>query len=335
MKKKVVIIPLIILLSIILVIGIIILNQNTENRTTEFKKVTIKTNEKIRESSVYTDYKKFNSNIKSDITKEDFNHNNYLLIPIQIDPCAEKNITPTSYKIKNNTIAIQVKYKAVCGGCAPDIEYFILPIKKNITDLKVDLKYKAMNNPHCDPNVAYKPIIYLYPKEKTEVKVVLKNKELLTTTYPKYKESWNVIANPDGTLNDLKTNREYYGLFWEGINHPSMIHDTGFVIKGEKTITFLEEKLKILGLTDKEANEFIIYWLPKLEMNSYNYIYFETIEEIEKYMPLSITPSPDTLIRIQMDYKPLKKPIKVKEQELKSKNREGFTVVEWGGSRIQ
>ena len=46
---------------------------------------------------------------------------------------------------------------------------------------------------------------------------------------------------------------------------------TGFVVEGKDTIKFLEEKLKQLGLTDKEADEFIIYWLPKLENNKYNY----------------------------------------------------------------
>ena len=34
----------------------------------------------------------------------------------------------------------------------------------------------------------------------------------------------------------------------------------------------LEEKLAILGLTERESEEFIVYWLPKLEKNKYNYI---------------------------------------------------------------
>ena len=41
-----------------------------------------------------------------------------------------------------------------------------------------------------------------------------------------------------------------------------------------------EEKLAILGLNEREAEEFIIYWLPKLESNKYNYIRFATEEEI-------------------------------------------------------
>ena len=173
-----------------------------------------------------------------------------------------------------------------------------------------------------------------YPKEDTNIKVSLKNKNLLTTTYPKYNDGWEVLAKPNGTLID-KNNKEYYGLYWEGINHKTEMKDEGFVVKGEDTIEFLEEKLSILGLNQKEANEFIIYWLPKLEKNPYNYIYFEKQDEIDNYMPLIIEPKPDKIIRILMDYKPLKEKITVEEEVLEKQEREGFTVIEWGGSIIK
>ena len=109
----------------------------------------------------------------------------------------------------------------------------------------------------------------------------------------------------------------------------------GFCIKGKDIIKFLEEKLEILGLNERETEEFIIYWLPKMENNNYNYIRFETREEIDSYMPLSVTPSPDTMIRVFMEYKPLNEKIDVKEQILEKVERNGFTVVEWGGSDIK
>ena len=92
--------------------------------------------------------------------------------------------------------------------------------------------------------------------------------------------------------------------------------------------------MAILGLNEREANEFIVYWLPKLEVNKYNYIRFETKEEIDSYMPLDITPEPNSVIRVLMDYKPLDNYKEVKEQEITTPNRIGFTVVEWGGSLI-
>ena len=113
------------------------------------------------------------------------------------------------------------------------------------------------------------------------------------------------------------------------------IKEDGFVVKGKDSIKFLEEKLEILGLNERESEEFIVYWLPKLEANKYNYIRFETIEEIEEDMPLIINPVPDTMIRIVMNFKGLDKPINVKEQKLTTPIREGFTIVEWGGTEIK
>ncbi len=179
-----------------------------------------------------------------------------------------------------------------------------------------------------------KPLIYLYPEQEMEVNVKLGNPENLIHTYPKYESGWNVLAKPNGDLIDLKTRKNLYALYWEGnIKNQSNIKE-GFVVKGSDTIKFLEEKLEILGLTEREANEFIIYWLPKLENNKYNYIRFQTIEEIEENMPLNINPTPDTVIRLVMEFKKLNNPIEVTEQVLETPARNGFVAVEWGGTEI-
>ena len=44
---------------------------------------------------------------------------------------------------------------------------------------------------------------------------------------------------------------------------------------------------------------------------------------------------PDTIIRIMMEYKPLKNYKEIKSQILNTPKREGFTVVEWGGTEIK
>ena len=59
------------------------------------------------------------------------------------------------------------------------------------------------------------------------------------------------------------------------------------------------------------------------------------MDEINEYMSLDITPSPDTLIRIMMDFKGLDNPIQVQEQQLEQVSRNGYTVVEWGGTEIK
>lgn len=181
-----------------------------------------------------------------------------------------------------------------------------------------------------------KPIIYIYPKEETQVNVKLLKEQNITCSYPKYtSDGWNVIAKPNGDLIELYTNRKLYSLYWEGINTVELKMNEGFVVKGKDSANFLEEKLEILGLNEREAQEFIIYWLPKLENNKYNFIRFQSIDEINNNMPIEITPTPDTIIRVIMEWKGLDKYIEVPEQKLTKFDRKGFTVVEWGGTEVK
>lgn len=181
-----------------------------------------------------------------------------------------------------------------------------------------------------------KPIIYLYPEEEIQVNVKLGNPQKISCSYPKYAENgWNVIAKPDGTLKDSKTERELYSLYWEGIGSAKAKTNDGFVVKGENTASFLEKKLEILGLTPREAEEFIVYWLPRLESNKYNYIRFASIDEINEYMPLEFSIQPDSIIRVLMQYKALNKYIELPEQVLSTPKRTGFVAVEWGGTELK
>ena len=227
-------------------------------------------------------------------------------------------------------------YKAVIERpfwyCVNDIDgdvYMLYPDGDDVHYTKEEVEERR------NSGVAYKPIIYLYPKDKMEVTVKLGYPNNLTHTYPKYNHAWNVIAYPDGTLKDIESNRELYSLYWEGNNRVNFSTNDGFVVSGEDTIKFLEDKLSILGLNEKESEEFIIYWLPKLENNKYNYIRFATIDEINENMPLYISGKPDSIIRVLMLYKPLDKYKKVKEQELITPKRYGFSVVEWGGTELK
>jgi hypothetical protein len=144
--------------------------------------------------------------------------------------------------------------------------------------------------------VIYKPIIYLCPPEQSEVTVRFGNgaEELLTHSYPTYgPDGWRVVAEPDGTLHDPTTGMEYYGLYWEGAGDLELGFDTGFVVRGQDTAEFLERRLTELGLSRREANELIIYWLPRMERHPYNLVHFFT-SEWNELVPLDIRPPPDT-----------------------------------------
>ncbi|MFZ9956950.1 MAG: carboxypeptidase-like regulatory domain-containing protein, partial [Flavobacteriales bacterium] len=180
-----------------------------------------------------------------------------------------------------------------------------------------------------------KPVIYLYPEQRQKINLKLDYAGSLTHAYPKYPEDgWTVTAEPNGTLWD-ENNQEYYALFWEGNPSKQIIPQDGFIVPGKETASFLEEKLAYLGLNRREANEFIMYWLPRMENNTYNFIHFSG-KPYEKQAALEITPKPETIIRIMMLTQSLESKTDYPLQDLSSlkKTRKGFTVVEWGGSVI-
>ena len=185
-----------------------------------------------------------------------------------------------------------------------------------------------------DEPVAEKPVIYLYPETEQEIEVELDYAGELTCTYPEYQDGWQVVAQPNGTLVDSVTGKEHSYLFWEGKSDVEYDLSKGYVIPGEDTAEFLEMKLNELGLNRKEANEFIVYWLPRMQENIYNLITFQD-EVYKNVAKLEIIPKPDSVLRVFMVYKALDEKIEIEEPVLESFERNGFTVVEWGGTEIK
>ena len=176
-----------------------------------------------------------------------------------------------------------------------------------------------------------KPVIYLYPEEETAVTVGLDYSGTLTCTYPAAQDGvWTVTASPDGTLRD-EEGQEYSYLFWEGTRAASYDFSEGFCVSGADTAAFLEEALSSLGLNRREANEFIVYWLPQMEQNPYNLISFQA-EAYTDHARLEISPRPDSVLRVFMAWKALDEPVELPAQTLPAFVRTGFTVVEWGGA---
>lgn len=178
----------------------------------------------------------------------------------------------------------------------------------------------------------YKPVIYLYPTKKTNVFVNLDFDGTFTCTYPKINDGWKVVAEPDGTLTD-NNGRKYSYLFWEGDTKVPMEFNEGFCVAGKDTEAFLLEKLAYLGLNDKEINDFMVFWLPRMQENLYNVISFQT-DNYLKAAQLEVSPRPDTMIRVFMAWKKAYNFVDIKEQKLVKTQRKGFALVEWGGTEV-
>lgn len=179
---------------------------------------------------------------------------------------------------------------------------------------------------------AVKPVLYLYPEEETDVTVeaAFPYGGRFTCTYPEYNDGWSVTAMPDGTLFD-QNGDEYYCLYWEAMLGKPLDMSKGFCVSGNDTAEFLREKLMGMGLTARETNEFIIYWLPLMEDNPYNVITFQT-DEYVKTTPLTISPAPDSSIRVFMTWYSSDSMVEIQPQLLPEYERNGFTIVEWGGT---
>ena len=178
-----------------------------------------------------------------------------------------------------------------------------------------------------------KPVIYLYPENEMDISVQLDldlSKSKFTTIYPKFNKEnniWNVHAKPNGDI-QLKE-KTYPYLFWEADSYFSEEMKEGFIVKGENAEAFLEEKLKLLGLNDKESTDFITFWLPVLLKNKLSLCSFQSKKFFDN-IKLNVTPKPETMIRIFLCIKKIDAPIDIKEQNLEKNERKGFTVIEWG-----
>lgn len=175
-----------------------------------------------------------------------------------------------------------------------------------------------------------KPIIYLYPEQKQEVKVELEVEWKLIADYPRYDEEikgWQVTAYPDSTI--IEDEKEYSYLFWEAeFENNDWDLSKWFIVEWKDAREFLQEKLSYIWLTSKEYNEFIVYWYPKMMNNKYNLVYFAWLDYTSK-APLNITPEPDSVLRVFTVIKPLKEKIEIQEQVLERFDRKWFSVVEW------
>lgn len=178
-----------------------------------------------------------------------------------------------------------------------------------------------------------KPVIYLYPEREMDVAVQVAPNGGFTVTEPEYPDGgWKVRAKPSGELHYYADGKTYPYLFWEGYATSYSRPAEGFVVAQKDVEAFLRTTLPKLGLVPHEYDEFIAFWLPRMQDQPYYFISFMPQADFDRYAPLNVSPKPDTVIRVFMDYEGLNAPIAVRQPEIRTPERRGFTVVEWGGA---
>ena len=199
--------------------------------------------------------------------------------------------------------------------------------------LEIELYYvHNRNRMICD-----KPVIYLYPVVQTLVKVEVVPKGEFTFTYPSYGNGWEVTAAPNGAL--TMGDATYNYLFWEAKVAQvatSNGKNEGYLVKGENTLAFLEEKLNAFGFTSQEKADFITYWGPILSKQKKNRIQFVMNDNCDDFATLTITPKPNHIYRFYILSSPVAEDADylLEPQIISPMQRTGFTVLEWGGSVV-
>lgn len=181
-----------------------------------------------------------------------------------------------------------------------------------------------------------KPAIYIYDSLNREIEIQLKTAGKLTVSDPQYDEQkgWQrVRGQKDGTV--VYQGRRYPYLYYEAEIEKVNVGKEGFLVPGTELVRFFFKELPKWGLNDKEIFDFVDYWMDRLNTNqAYYFIHFLSQEEIERIEPMEIKGAKmESQVRVRMYFQPLEERIEMAVQESPKviPQREGLTVVEWGG----
>ena len=173
-----------------------------------------------------------------------------------------------------------------------------------------------------------KPNIYLYPQTKRNLSVALEFPlgGSIVQSVPLYSHGWNVRVEPSG-----KIDRQYGYLFYESKIPDMYQYQSGWVVGKDTLASFFSNNLLLAGFNEREKDDFIEYWIPRLADYPYYVVYPQFADEIGKTIQLKISVQPDNMVRLfyvlqgrndvgKMLPVPAIPPFK----------RMGFVVTEWG-----
>jgi len=174
-----------------------------------------------------------------------------------------------------------------------------------------------------------KPNIYIYPEKETKLKLSLNFPRggHITRSKPKYDLGWKVSVTPDGVINN-----QYDYLFYECEVPGSYQHKKGWVKTKQNLEEFFNSNLKKAGFNKKEINDFIQYWIPRLDKYQKYVIYPQKERLINNLIDFQFTEKPESVLRLFYYIKGVNSsPPDIRPpRDYESFNRKGFTVVEWG-----
>jgi hypothetical protein len=239
-------------------------------------------------------------------------------------------------------------------GMAPAYDFDVLRDVEVGAGETVELDLNAYSEDYAES--VRKPNIYLYPQETAEVSVRLNFPAGggVTVSEPMYLDGWQVEATPEGVLtsygrviSDHSTPASSFVsaepvptgactyLFYEADVPVEWDTSDTYVVKKEDLEAFFRDNLELVGFRGREIEDFVSYWVPRLNAHPYYLLHPNYADDIAPLIGLEIHPEPDSLLRLYyliegvtedderlgVLYRPSSPPVF---------ERTGFAVVEWG-----
>lgn len=175
----------------------------------------------------------------------------------------------------------------------------------------------------------YKPNIYFYAPELLEISVEFLEEHLLTETIPEYSFGWDTTVCGDGQI--ICQDEPYDFLFYESLADASLFEtESAWVIYADTREEQLLEVLALYDFNEKETADFIEFWMEKLEAGVDYVMYPQDTVCVDRQMPMVIVPEPTRITRIWFGFEKYAGQT-FETPQVTPIEREGFTVVEWGG----
>ncbi|MBI5614265.1 hypothetical protein HY947_05045 [Candidatus Gottesmanbacteria bacterium] len=238
-----------------------------------------------------------------------------------------------------NPFAVDLYGKGDNGTKLWSKEKWTVDLLKNTRDVvyvrrsKVWQKYKAVEYAVTEQAMyGGKPAIYLYPKYTMPVNVTIHPQGIVFNTDELYNPDifgWKIIAKPNGTITQENETRD--SLYYEAMIKPK-IPDRGYIVSQSHLMKSLSDYSLRLGLSQNENQAFLAFWKPKIPSAPFYQLSHLSRKEINSLYPLSMSPEPDTLIRVEIYIKPLAQYSHIEPPIFEQVPlRHGFAAVEWGG----
>lgn len=206
-----------------------------------------------------------------------------------------------------------------------------------------------------------KTFVYLYPEEQVNAYIRKESGrwnamlDVMFCGNGPYGDRYSYVYDvfPDGSINSQHYPDKVppHNLIWDEIQHTNYLPEQnlyvmkwqkgqrwyydfseGFCVPGSETEAFLRDTLREIGLSETETADLLALWLPELQGNPYNLLAF-----LVAHSPLNVSLGEDRgkTLRVFFLTQPLKAPIELEPQTFEPFERDGFTVVQWGGVKIE